>query len=275
MSELTGRDGTTAVSALRRGLEGVDTKYVLDKAAPLLALVGAAVLWELAVIVFNVPPYILPRPTTLVVKIIEDWPRLTTHIGATAYASAMGLVSGGIAAILLATLMTFVRPLTKLLMPLLVIDQSIPKLALAPLFIIWFGVGLLSKVLISALISFFPILVATLQGLNAIDPRLRDLTKLLSATRWQVFVNIEAPNALRYVFSSLRVAVPLSVIGAVVGEFVQASRGLGYWILISNSRVDTAGVFSGVILLAAISLTYFGLVVGAERFALGRRFANY
>lgn len=250
------------------------TQRVARALIPVGSVLGTLALWELAVHVLDIKRFILPPPSMIVSQGIEDWSRLVPHVQVTALEAAMGLMLGLGFAVIAATVMFYVRPLRAALMPLVVIDQSIPKLALAPLFVIWFGYGMSSKVLIAALISFFPVLISTLQGYSSVDPRLDALMRSLAASRWQVFLSVRGPHTLPYVFSGLKVAVPLSVIGAVVGEFVQASRGLGYWILLSVTRVDTPGVFVAIALLAGISLSYFGIVLLLERGLLRKRFSQ-
>lgn len=242
---------------------------------PIASLLGIVVLWELAVAVLDIRRFILPAPTVVLSEAVQEWERLIPHIRITALEAGLGLLFGLAFAIVAATVMFYIRPLRAVFMPLLVIDQSIPKLALAPLFVIWFGYGVSSKILIAALISFFPILISTLQGYSSVDHRLDALMRSLAASRWQIFKSVRGPHTLPYIFSGLRVAVPLSVIGAVVGEFVQASSGLGYWILLSVTRVDTPGVFVAVSLLAAISLTYFGVVLVLEQALLRKRFSQF
>ncbi len=240
---------------------------------PALAVLGFLLAWQVAVMLFRIPDWLLPPPATIWASFREHSHLLGKHFGRTATAAVAGLLIGSVVGIVLATLMVHSRTLERVLMPLLVIDQSIPKLALAPLFVIWFGVGIQSKVVIAVIISFFPLIVNTARGLTAIDPRLGALMHTLSASRWQMFTTVRAPNAVPYVFMGLKVAVPLSIIGAVVGEFVQSDAGLGFMVLIAVTEINTPLVFVAISLMALLSLVLFGILSVAEGMVLRWRFA--
>jgi len=155
--------------------------------------------------------------------------------------------------------------LERLLSPYIVASQSIPTVALAPLLVLWFGFGLTSKVLVCALIVFFPILVNTVVGLRGVDSRYHELMRSFSASRWQVFTKLEVPAALPVFFGGLRVGVTLSVIGAVVGEFVGADRGLGFLVNVARGLYDTPLMFVAIFTLVAMALTLYGAVTLLER----------
>jgi NitT/TauT family transport system permease protein len=153
----------------------------------------------------------------------------------------------------------------RLLSPYVVASQAVPIVAIAPLLVIWFGPGLLSKVLITALIVFFPVLINTVVGLHSVPDDLRDLMRSLQATRWQTFTLLEAPAALPIFLGGLRIGATLAVIGAVVGEFVGADRGLGFLVNVARNQYDTALVFVAVLTLVALALGLYGTVVLVER----------
>ncbi|MBI3076252.1 MAG: ABC transporter permease [Deltaproteobacteria bacterium] len=219
-----------------------------DRWTPVLGVAGALLVWEVGVRLLQIPTFILPSPSLTLEVLVRSLPRLQRHIGATLLEAVGGFLVGALIAVALSIAMVHWRLLERVLFPLLVIEQTMPKLAVAPLFIIWFGYGITPKIFIAILISFFPIIVSTSRGLLAVDPRMLALMHTLSASRWQVFAKIRFPNAIPHMFTGFRVAVPLSVIGAVVAEFVQADRGLGYMILVATrvrvpARGDGAAAF--------------------------------
>jgi NitT/TauT family transport system permease protein len=230
----------------------------------------ALLLWEAVARLNNLPPFILPRPQavwTRAVGLLADG-RLTYHTGIT-----LGEVLGGLAlGLATATIQGYAiarsRRLERTLTPYIVASQAVPIVAIAPLLVIWFGAGLRSKVLICALIVFFPILINTVVGLRSVEPDLRDLMRSLKASRWQTFTRLEVPAALPVWLGGLKVGATLAVIGAVVGEFVGADRGLGFLISFGRGQYDTALVFVAALTLVAIALALYGLVALLERLLL-------
>lgn len=182
-----------------------------------------------------------------------------------------GLALGMSVAVVVGYALAKSRTIERLLSPYVVASQSIPIVAIAPLLVIWFGAGRLSKVLISALIVFFPILVNTVVGVRSVPADLRDLMRSLRATRWQTLTKLEMPAALPVLFGGLKIGATLSVIGAVVGEFVGADEGLGFLVNIGRGLYDTALVFVATFALIAMALVLYGLVAWLERRLLGWR----
>ncbi|MCH2665483.1 ABC transporter permease, partial [bacterium] len=162
------------------------------------------------------------------------------------------------------------RTIEKALSPIVISSQTFPKEALAPVFVVWFGFGILPKVVIAGLISFFPVVVNTTRGLITVDPLILDLMRSLSATPRQVFTQVRIPNAVPYIFAALKMCVTLSVIGAVVGEFVGASAGLGHLVRLANSELSTDLVFAALIVLGAMGTSLYLIVERIERSALKR-----
>lgn len=230
-------------------------------------------LWWFVAWAAHLPPFILPTPD-LVAR--RAWVALQSGVllRHTAYTLAevlSGLALGLLTAVLLGYLLSRSRTLEQLLSPYIVASQSIPIVAIAPLIIIWFGSGLLSKTLIGALIVFFPMLINTLVGLHHVPTELRDLMRSLGATPWQTLRYLEIPAALPVILGGLRISATLSVIGAVVGEFVAADRGLGFLINLARGRYDTPMVFVAVLTLIGMALALYGLVVALERRLLSWR----
>src|SRR3989338_548386 len=213
------------------------------------------------------PAFILPLPAVVwgrFLAVLADG-SLLWHSGVTLSEVLAGLALGCGLASVAGYSIAQSRFLERLLIPYIVASQSIPVVAIAPLLVIWFGSGLRSKVLICALIVFFPILINTIVGVRSVEPDLRDLMRSLRATRWQTFAKLELPAALPILLGGLKIGATLSVIGAVVGEFVGADRGLGFLINFGRGQYDTALVFVAVGVLVAIALGLYGSVALLER----------
>jgi NitT/TauT family transport system permease protein len=239
----------------------------------LLALTVGLIAWEAVVRLTGLPAFILPAPARVGARFLEVLRdgSLLWHIAATLSETLAGLGLGLAAAVVLGYLISKSPALERALTPYLVASQAVPVVAIAPLLVIWLGPGVLSKILICALIVFFPILVNTLVGLRSVAPELRDLIRSLNATRWQTFLKLEVPAALPVLLGGLKIGATLAVIGAVVGEFVGADRGLGYLVNVGRGAYDTALVFVAVATLAALALGLYGIVSLLERVLLAWR----
>lgn len=237
-------------------------QFVLAPVLLLLALLG----WELLVRLRAYPAFILPGPGRVAERLLMTLSdgSLARHTLVTLQEVLAGLALGAGAAITLGYALAKSPRLERLLAPYIVASQSVPVVAIAPLLVIWFGSGLTSKVLICALIVFFPVLVNTIVGLRSVPEELRDLMRSLQASRWQTIAHLEAPAAMPVFLGGLRIGATLAVIGAVVGEFVGADRGLGFLINVGRGQYDTALVFVAVFTLAALALALYGAVVLAE-----------
>ncbi|MET4807244.1 ABC transporter permease [Limibacillus sp. MBR-115] len=232
------------------------------------SLVIAAVLllfWEVTVRLTDAPSFILPGPDQVALALYERWRFLIGHAGITLIEILLGLgigtVLGGFAALLLAS----ARTLRLWLLPLLVVSQAIPVFALAPILVLWLGYGLASKVAMASLIIFFPVTAATFDGLRRTDPGWLDLAATMGAGRWSRLRHIRIPAALPAFASGLRVATAVAPIGAVVGEWVGSSAGLGYAMLQANARGQVAVMFAALFILTIIAVTLYSLVDIAMR----------
>ncbi len=224
-------------------------------------------LWEALSHVSGLPAFILPPPGAVFdrfIKALADG-SLLHHTIATLIEVLGGLVLGLSSATLIGYAVAKSRTVERLLSPYIIASQSVPVIAIAPLLVIWFGPGRISKILISALIVFFPVLVNTVVGVRSVPEDLRDLMRSLRATRWQIFLKLEVPAALPVLFGGLKVGATLSVIGAVVGEFVGSDEGLGFLINVGRGVFDTSLVFVAVIMLITLALVLYGLVTAIER----------
>src|SRR5881409_1015511 len=225
---------------------------------PLIPLVLVAFVfgWEFIVRAWQIPEFLVPAPSAIGRALVAG---LTSrlyleHFGVTLYESLLGFLIAAAAGIACGTLIAQFRVVEQTLYPYLVALQTLPKIAIAPLLIVWLGFGITSKVVIAALVAFFPILVNVIVGLKTIDAAKLDLMRSLRASRWQTFRLVTFPNALPFVFAGLDIAIVFSVLGAIVGEFVGAQRGLGNLILQFNFSLDIAGVFAVLILLSALGV---------------------
>ena len=227
-------------------------------------------LWQLIVSVFDMPAFILPAPAQVARRFLRSLSdgTLFRHTAATLYEILLGLSAGILTAIVLGYFLSRSTLLQNILQPFLVASQAIPTVAIAPLLVIWFGPGILSKVLICALIVFFPVLVNTIVGFRSVPDNLRDLMRSMHASRWQTLRLLELPAALPVLLGGLRIGATLSVIGAVVGELVGADRGLGFLINVGRGQYDTALVFVGVFTLVVVALALYGSVLGLEKYFL-------
>ncbi|MFO7740910.1 MAG: ABC transporter permease [Anaerolineae bacterium] len=241
-------------------------KYLWRIGLALLSLTAFVVLWQGVVWLGGYPTFILPTP----IAVVSRWNRLLIsgtlwlHTKVTLTEVLMGLGLGTSVATLLGYLLAHSPLAEQLLAPFIVASQSVPTVAIAPLLVIWFGTGILSKILVCALIVFFPILVNTVVGVRGVGQDLRDLMRTLEASRWQMIWMLEVPAALPTLLGGLKVGATLAVIGAVVGEFVAADQGLGYLLKQGQQVYDTPQVFVGIGTLVVLAQALYGTVALAE-----------
>jgi len=231
------------------------------------SLILSLLIWQIVIEITEFPAFILPSPRLVVNRFmiaIQDG-SLLRNTSVTLREVLLGLVAGSMLATLLGYFLAKARLLEQLLSPFLVASQAIPTVAIAPLLIIWFGPGLLSKILICSLIVFFPVLVNTVVGLKAVPDNLRDMMHSLDATPLQILRHLEIPAALPVFLGGLRIGATLSVIGAVVGEFVASDRGLGFLINVGRGQYDTSLVFVSIITLVTMALLLYGIIVMFEK----------
>ena len=230
---------------------------LIAKLTPLAGILVFLLIWEVAVAMLKVPAYLLPPPTEIVRVFINDFAKLAFHGWVTAYEMLLGYALAVAIGIPLAIAITSSERFDRFVMPQMLFFQVVPKVAIAPLFLVWFGVGALPKVLVAFLISFFPIVIDAAVGLRSMSAEMRDLARSMGASRLQVFAQFRLPTSLPYLFSGLKVAATLAVAGAVVGEFVGADKGLGYLLLVTNSNLETALMFATLFALTFIGLAFF------------------
>ena len=249
----------------------VRTRLGASFAAHWRTALGFAVLlltWEILVRLLGIKLYILPPPSTVLVTL---WTKRTT-IGTAAWYTAQPMLIGYGFAVLVGVALALSFALSRLVesivYPQIVFLQIIPKIAIAPLFMIWFGYGLTSKVLIVFLLSFFPVVVSAVQAFRSMDPDIRDLARITGASPVRMFFKVQVPHALPTMFTGFKVAAALASTAAVVAEFVSSDRGLGYLLVDYTNRFDTPGVFAAILVLSVMGLTLYAAVEAIERISI-------
>jgi putative hydroxymethylpyrimidine transport system permease protein len=234
----------------------------------LVIFAGLMLLWEAIVWGFSLPPYILPAPLAVFKMAYASKSQLALQAIPTMIETLLGLMLGILLGCFAALVMAFYRPVTLWFMPLLLVSQALPTFAIAPLLVIWFGYGMASKIAITVLMLFFPVTSAFFDGLKRTEPAWLDLSHTMQAKKWQVFWHIRIPAALPALASGIRVATAIAPIGAVVGEWVGASQGLGYLMLNANGRMQIDMMFAALFIIVILSLALYFSVDKLLRWAL-------
>ncbi|MCD8508799.1 MAG: ABC transporter permease [Bacillus sp. (in: Bacteria)] len=243
-------------------------KYVKDYFAPAILVVIFLVIWEIVARIIGMA-FILPSPTQVVVKLWDLKEILfLAHLPATLSVIVTGLLLSIVLGVGLAVWMNVSKTAEKAFYPILISSQTIPIIALAPIFVLWFGYTLWSKVAVTLLITFFPITVNTFDGLRSSSKEIRELLMTMGASKREIFFKLQVPSALPHFYSGLKVAVTLSVIGAAIGEWLGAQAGLGYFSRRMMTQFDGAGVFAPIVLLSLVGIILFLLVILLEKITL-------
>src|SRR5437667_4167156 len=240
-------------------------RVLAEYVMPALTLVGALALWEAATSVFQIPNFIMPAPSAILAEGWEWRYRFIGHTWVTLYETVGGFVLSVVVGVPLAVMIVYSPALKRAFYPLIVLTQAVPKIAIAPVLLLMVGHGEIPKVIVAFLVAFFPIVVDTATGLAATPPELLDLRRSYRASAFKTFLKVRLPMAMPFFFAGAKVAITLSVIGAVVGEFVGSDKGLGYVILSATSYWKTELAFSSMILLSLMAILLFGAVSLVER----------
>lgn len=267
------------MSLKERGIEGIgadvtklpnknDRRFIPSWVSPTITAMLMLVVWEFAVRLFDVAEYILPSPSRVAVELWEERVSLWSNALITGQEILIGFGLAVIFSLPAAMIITSFPWIEKAFYPLLVLSQTIPKTAIAPLFVVWFGFSPTSKILMAFLISFFPILVDAIVGLRSITPESRDLLRSMGASRVRIMMSLRLPASLPYVFTGLKVAITLAVVGAIVGEFVGSTEGLGYQLLQANSSLDTPLLFADIVVLSVFGTVLFYAIEFLEKFLI-------
>jgi NitT/TauT family transport system permease protein len=235
---------------------------------PVALTAGFLLVWELGVRLWHVPAYLLPPPSVVALTLVADWRVIYLNIGPTLVSILGGFALSIVVGVPLAAAIVFSRLAERLFYPPMVASQAIPKVAIAPLFIVWMGYGVTPKIFIAFLIAFFPIVIDTVVGLRSVPPEMLQLGRSMGSGSLRVFLKLRLPTALPNLFGGLKVAVALAVVGAITGEFVGSQAGLGYLLTSASGQMDTALVFAVLVTISAIAMALFAVVALLERFAI-------
>jgi NitT/TauT family transport system permease protein len=241
------------------------SEWVKNNSQTILTFVIVLLVWHFGVILFGVKEFILPTPISAIRTLFQAKYRWPMNFMATFYEVVGGFLISGLVGVILGIMVVWSEMLKRSILPFLVFLNSLPKIAVAPLFLIWFGYGILPNILIVFLISFFPVVINTATGLVAVEEDLIDLVGVLHATKWQKMWLIQLPNSLPYILSGLKIAATTAVTGAIVGEFVASDKGLGAVIIASQTTLSTPVIFGSLILITIIGMGLFGIVGIMER----------
>lgn len=231
-----------------------------ERSSTIIAIVLLVGLWQAACSLWQVPNFLLPSPHAIVLKIAEMPERISLHLLVTLKEIVLGFAFAVVGGVLLAIAIVQSKVLAKLLLPLLISSQAVPTIATAPILVIWFGPSETARMMVVFIIAFFPMVVNTIAGLTSVSPEYLDLVNGLKSSRFKRFTKIEFPNALPNIFMGMRISIVLSVIGAVVAEFVASTQGLGFLIFTGAANLETSLMFAAVVLLAVVgNILYHGV----------------
>lgn len=235
---------------------------------PFWLILMLLVLWDIVVRLFKIPPYLIPPPLAVVKSLGAEWQMLLAQSLPTLYATLGGFAASAVIGIPIAMWIAYSRTVESFVYPLLVFSQSIPKVAIAPLFVVWFGFGIVPKVIAAFLLGFFPVVVSTVQGFKSIEPEVIDLARSMGANPLKIFLKFRLPQAMPSIFSGLKVSVTLAVVGAVVGEFVGSNSGIGFVLQRATGTFDLPLMFAALVVLSTMGVLLFLVVELVERWMM-------
>jgi NitT/TauT family transport system permease protein len=238
----------------------------LNNVMPALVLsAGVLIFWEAIIRLSNVPTFVLPAPTGIVASLVANWRGLATAARATALEVLFGFVLSAMVGITVALIIVRFERFGRALYPLIVLFQNVPKVALAPIFILWFGYDLAPKILLIIVIAFFPVAIDMLAGLQSVEPSFVALMRSVGASNGKILLRVRIPHSLPHLMAGLKVAITFSVIGAIVGEFAGANQGLGYVIQFASTQLDTPLIFAALLVVSVLGLAFYYVVEFGER----------
>ena len=263
--------GRSAINGMRKVVPSpmsVSPQRTANALAPvrsLAAVVAFLLAWQFLVPLVNIPDYVLPLPSVIASRFAETFTLQLASLAVTALTTLAGLAIALVVGVLLALLVVYVEGVKSVIMPFLAAFNSIPKIAIAPLFVIWFGLGAESKILLAFLLALFPIFVNSMTGLGEIEPDILDLARLAGGSRYRVFTMVRLMHATPYIADSLKVAFPLALVGSIVGEFIGGNRGIGQLVLAAQFNLDTPLVFAALLSITLFTTAGIGLITLFER----------
>lgn len=256
------------------GVTGANLRRLRPLILPVATAAAVLLCWQLVVTALKIPEVILPAPSEIGRELWQAWPILLANAVPTTLDTLMAFSAATLLGIGIAIVLTYSPLLRDTLYPNLIIFQLVPKVALAPLFVVWLGVGSSSHVAFAAFVSFFPIVISAAVGFGSVEASALRLCRSLTASEWQSFLLVRFPFALPAIFSGMKIAMTMATIGVIIAEFISSKAGLGYYILYASSRMETANVFAALVMLCAVGVALFGAVALAEglvRRSYGRR----
>ena len=263
MAEIAQRE---AAAVAPRGPDARRLAAAVGPAAAAFVIIVAT--WEIAVFLLDVPTYVIPAPHKIAAILVRDLAGIAYHAGITLSEAITGFVIGSLLGAMLGVLFAYSPTISQGLLPYVIAANTIPVVAIAPIIIIWFGHGMGSKIAVTAFLSFFPLAINMMKGLKSYEPVVMDLFHVCAASQWQRFWKMRLPSALPYVFVGLKLNVTFSVIGAIVAEFVQADRGLGFVIMTTYRLLNMPKLWAAMLVSALIGILFFGAIALLERVAI-------
>lgn len=230
------------------------------------------VFWQLTVMIFKIKIFIMPTPINVLEALLnpdtiaqKSW---WIHIAATTQEIVLSFIFTAVLGFIIAVIIAWSKVLNKIITPIIVLFNSLPKIAMAPLFLIWFGYGLVPNIIVAFMVAFFPVVINTTTGLQEVEDDLLDLVRYLNASKIQIFIKVRIPNSLPYVFAGLKISATMCVVGSIVGEFIASDKGLGYLLRDAQAFIDTPTMFACLILLSIIGMAFFGVIGYLEKISM-------
>lgn len=240
------------------------SELIRRKSASIALIIGVFVFWEVACLIGGISDIVLPRPTQIIASLIQYWPAIRPHAAQTLFTTLAGFGIGVVIGVAFGVAIGSSRLAYDTAYPLLVGISSIPKVAVVPIFVLWFGAGTVPAILTAAIICIFPIVVNVATGIATVEPELEDVMKTLKASKWDILWNVSLPRAMPYFFASLKVAVTLAFVGSVVAETVASNRGIGNMMMVASSTFNVPLVFAGLFILAGLGVGLYAIFSLAE-----------
>jgi NitT/TauT family transport system permease protein len=235
---------------------------------PMLVTMLLLLAWEIAVRKLGIRSIILPPPSAVFEVMVLRYDLLITHLWPSIYLTVLGFVLSVIGGIFVAVLITYSTIVRKGFYPVIVVSQVIPKISIAPLFIVWFGTGTMSSLLLAFLVAFFPMTINAAMGFESVDEDIHRMARTFMGSRWQIFWKIRMPNALPYIFGGMKISITLAIIGVIVSEFVASQEGIGYLIKLAGGLLDTPLMMAAIAVLSISGLALYAIIAGAEHWAV-------
>ena len=235
---------------------------------PLLVTLLLLLAWELSVRTLGIRSIILPPPSAVLEVMVLRYDLLLTHLWPSLYLTVLGFLLSVVGGVIVAVLITYSNIIRKGFYPVIVVSQVIPKISIAPLFIVWFGTGTMSSLLLAFLIAFFPMTINAAMGFESIDEDIHRMARTFMGSRWQIFWKIRMPNALPYIFGGMKISITLAIIGVIVSEFVASQEGIGYLIKLAGGLLDTPLMLAAIVVLSISGLVLYAMIANAESWAV-------